>query len=413
MAAGELVPEALPLEEVAHEEEAQTPPGKLAKLRGQEAGDVRPLRDLGDLVGSVLDLLAALARGDALHAAGEESDAPEAGVVAEPSRQAADGADREVGPEPGPGSRNVLEEDLAKAFHGLHELVDGGGGPLAASDDAATCPLLLARGVRALGQGVEFAHEGLHGGRRRCWPALAFLRETGERGELLADGVHLLRPLAEGRVALLFGKKIDGPRVQSIEELVLELLPRGIALGRRGEIAGFAMEQEVPARYLAVLHVQVDEVSALSGIHPQRGDGIDVLDHLLCRSRAGESCGLRKRDTTVVPRGARRSGQEEEQAADAAEVVRGRHGVPQSSVRKIEVRISRAVARASDGSRTSASGPHASACRTRPRRFRTARCATRAPDWSVVSRAAGRSCLAMPASDPRNRTAAAMGGWTS
>ncbi len=37
VAAGELVLQALPLEEVAHEEEAQAPAGELAELRRQEA----------------------------------------------------------------------------------------------------------------------------------------------------------------------------------------------------------------------------------------------------------------------------------------------------------------------------------------------------------------------------------------
>ena len=63
------------------------------------------------------------------------------------------------------------------------------------------------------------------------------------------------------------------------------------------------------------------------------------------------------------------------------------------------------MARASAGSITSASGPHASACRTSPRRFRTSSRATRAPVSSVVTCAAGEELLR----DARERAAEAHG----
>jgi hypothetical protein len=134
-------------------------------------------------------------------------------------------------PKAGAGSRHVLEEDLAESFQRIHELVDGGRGLLAADGDATARALLLARRVGALGQRFELAHEGLHRSRGRCGPALALLDQAAERGMLFAGGVHLLGPPAESGIALLLWKQIGVPRVEAIEELILEQLLGSVTVG--------------------------------------------------------------------------------------------------------------------------------------------------------------------------------------
>ena len=147
-------------------------------------------------------LLSALAGGDALEATSEKSDAAKARVIAEELSESANASDGEVSAEASTGSWKVHEENLAEPFRGVHELVDGGGGFLAPGSDMAPSALLLGRRVRAVGQGLDLPHQGLHGGRRGRGPASAFLHKPPERGELLTGGMDILGPLA--RTGFLF-----------------------------------------------------------------------------------------------------------------------------------------------------------------------------------------------------------------
>jgi hypothetical protein len=198
-------------------------------------------------------LLAALARGDAPEAAGEEGDAEESAVLPQPGseREDAGAIVGHAGVGSGPG--RAAERDGREAVGSLVERVDRTGGGATGGDERA------AEGIGARsrwsgrrlclgGRDVDEAQDGLGGGGRSRGIAAALGGEPREHRQRFAGRVEVLGPGDERGVELIRGETVELARVETLEELVLEPEAGAIPGSRQGELAAVAVLEEVPLR---------------------------------------------------------------------------------------------------------------------------------------------------------------------
>ncbi len=249
LAARELVLEDLALEERAHEVEPAAGMCELGELGGQDPAEVGALFDVGDLVGSILHPLAALARSDALHPASEQSDAEEAGIAPQASGEGTHAGAVVAGAARGPSARDVPEGDHGESLGDVSDLAHRGGRQhrLRREGDAGdrrSSPGRPAAGAPP-GRGDHEAQDGLRGGRGGVATALGC--EAAEHGWAADDdddeAVGALR---------------DGPQIS----VQVELLDRGVEGGQKvdGQADAACRAERVDAAAHALERRQVTPV---------------------------------------------------------------------------------------------------------------------------------------------------------